>query len=411
MSPLDLAVTLRRSLAGNRARLVLTLLGVIIGSASIVMLAGLLKGGEEALVKLNQGVHGSDLIRVGREEPPDKDLSRPTRELSRFDEAALASSRALSGSEVVSESSREVQGVWAGRQKRLRLTGVSERAPPLFRLAAGRGRLLTSEDVAERRRVCVLGFEVWEELFEREEDLSKLRLSADGATWVVVGVLAHKPTLEKGDGTWMWDRRVMVPQTSFDAAYDPSHRVKSIIVRSPGASRAGLTALGSLVEGTLLRRHLGVKNFKLQGQQEGRGEEEMILFIVKALLLCTGLLSLVVGGINIMNIMLVSVSERTREIGLRRAVGATPGAILGQFLAEACTLSGVGGALGVGGGIAVSWLLALALSQAFGGWQFHVEGWSVLLALGLALLTGIGFGLMPAWRASRLLPVDALRAE
>src|SRR5262249_52285178 len=137
----------------------------------------------------------------------------------------------------------------------------------------------------------------------------------------------------------------------------------------------------------------------------------LIFSIIKMLLLATGLLSLFVGGINIMNIMLVTVTERTREIGVRRAVGATPGAILGQFLLEASFIALTGGVIGVLGGMMFSWLIAVVLTQAIGQWNLHIEPWSIALGLGLSLFTGIAFGMMPAIRASRLDPVEALRYE
>jgi putative ABC transport system permease protein len=112
-----------------------------------------------------------------------------------------------------------------------------------------------------------------------------------------------------------------------------------------------------------------------------------------------------------MNIMLVTVTERTREIGVRRAVGATPGAILGQFLLEASFIALTGGLIGVFGGMFFSWLIALVLTHAIGQWNLHIEPWSIALGLGLSLFTGIAFGMMPAIRASRLDPVEALRYE
>jgi putative ABC transport system permease protein len=112
-----------------------------------------------------------------------------------------------------------------------------------------------------------------------------------------------------------------------------------------------------------------------------------------------------------MNVMLVTVTERTREIGIRRAVGAPPRAILVQFLVEAAAIALAGGVAGVLTGIGLSWLAARGLARLVGQWALHVEPWSIALGLALSLVTGIAFGLFPAWRASRLDPVEALRYE
>jgi putative ABC transport system permease protein len=189
--------------------------------------------------------------------------------------------------------------------------------------------------------------------------------------------------------------------------------VSTVFVRLSGRTGVGggLSELARVVEDTLLRRHLGVKNFRVQGQDAGQDMGDTILLIIRVLLLGTGLLSLFVGGINIMNIMLVTVTERTREIGLRRAIGASPRAILLQFLLEAVIVALGGALIGVAGGLGLAGALALVLDRVLGSWTFHVDGGPIVAAFALALITGVGFGLFPAWRASRLQPVSALRHE
>jgi putative ABC transport system permease protein len=215
-----------------------------------------------------------------------------------------------------------------------------------------------------------------------------------------------------GTGTWMWDRKILVPQTAFDAVLSPQHRIHSIFLRArrDRPTESYLATVGKVAESVLLRRHLGVKNFTLEDRQ-GSNQEKLIITIIEILLLGTGLMSMFVGGINIMNIMLVTVTERTREIGIRRAIGASKRSILIQFVLEAGAVSLSGGLLGVFGGIGVCWLVGLGLAQVFGEWSFHIEPWSIVLGLGLALITGVVFGLFPAWRAARLDPVEALRYE
>ena len=410
----DQLASVRHTFDANRARSALTLLGIMIGAGSIVMLAGLLRGGEEALLRSSQRANEADLIQVRRDEPPAKQLGRTRRDLGEGDVDLLGDSRLLAGASVASENQKESRALWQGRKKRVRLVGAGPVALDLYHLVLAQGRFLRTDDLVERRRVCVIGDEIWRELLEERASVDGVELEIQGQMWTVVGVLKNKPLLGGGgDGTWMWNRKVLVPSTTFNAIYSPARDVSRVFVRAGGdnllASR--LRVVESVVKGTILRRHLGIENFKIEGEEGAGNQERLILSIIKMLLLGTGLLSLFVGGINIMNIMLVTVTERTREIGIRRAIGATPAQVMMQFLLEASFIAFTGGVIGVTGGVALTWLAAKGLGSAVGEWRFHVEPWSIGLGLTLSVLTGIAFGLFPAVRASRLDPVEALRYE
>ncbi|HZS35398.1 MAG TPA: ABC transporter permease, partial [Polyangia bacterium] len=392
--------SVRHTFESNKARAALTLLGIMIGAGSIVLLAGLLRGGEEALVRTSQRANEADLIQVRRDEPPQKQLGRTRRDLSEQDAANLADTPLLDGAPVASEMSRESKILRTGHNKRVRLVGAAPIARSLYKLELEKGRFLTDDDLAERRRVCVVGQEIWQQTLESRESLDGVEVSIEGQMWSVVGVLKNKPLLGGGgDGTWMWNRKVLVPHTTFDAMFSPSHDASRVFVRAgaTGALADRVRALEGVVRGTLLRRHLGVENFKIEGEDSEANQMRLIIMVIKMLLLGTGLLSLFVGGINIMNIMLVTVTERTREIGVRRAVGATPGAIMMQFLLEASFIAMTGGVIGVLGGMFLSWLTTLVLGHALGEWKLHIETWSIALGLALSLATGIVFGLFPAW--------------
>ncbi len=399
-----------RTVLKDRMRAALTLLGIIIGSGSIVLLAGLLAGGETALMSANQDAYDADLIKVETADAPGKDRYRPRRELSLADAEALGETRSLGGARVSSEATRHVEARSGGRKKPVTLVTATPEAPALYRIAVARGRFIDQQDLDSRSRVCVVGHEVWEVLLDSQTSLSDIRVEAGGESWAVVGVLEERPIIGSTDSTSIWDRKIVVPETTFDAVMSPDAQRERIYVRrSPGAATP-LAALRDLITKTVLRRHNNVKNFDLE-DPDSHAQEELIMDIIQLLLLGAGMVALFVGGINIMNIMLVTVSERTREIGVRRAVGASPRAILGQFLFEAATISLLGGLVGVSSGAGLSYLAALGLRSALGHWTFYLEPWSVGLGIGLSLTAGVAFGFYPAWRAARLDPIEALRGE
>jgi putative ABC transport system permease protein len=262
-----------------------------------------------------------------------------------------------------------------------------------------------------------VGNRLWQELLGGGTELTELEVNTGGDRFQVVGVLEHKPSLG-GGGPWQWDRRAILPETTFNLAMpSPSggrfRDTEKIFVRLSGAAylAARIDQVRSIVKSTLLRRHYGVQNFRISGEKEEDAKGEIIISIISVLILTTAVISLVVGGINVMNIMLVSVTERTREVGIRRAVGAPRGHVMMQFLAEAVVTSGLGGIVGVAGGIAVTGLASFILEKVVGGWTFHITPWAPPLALGSSLVVGAVFGWFPAWKASRLDPVEALRFE
>jgi putative ABC transport system permease protein len=417
MRTVDLVKSVRHTFATNRLRVVLTLVGIMIGAGSMVLLAGLLVAGEEALVRLAQNANESDMIEVQRKDPPRKEAHRTTRPLTSWDAEALAENPLLAANggaaQVNANARKQTKARFGAKEKRTTLFGAEPDSLGLYRLAVEKGRYFTREDFRERRRVCVVGQEMWAELLEKKAVADGLRITIDGSVLEVVGVLAHKPTMGKGNGTWMWNRRVMVPATTYNAVFEPGRQVRSVYVRlTHDAGLVGkMRQLTDVIEQTILRRHYGVKNFEIESDARGKDQEQLILRIIEILLFGTGVVALFVGGINVMNIMLVTVSERTPEIGLRRALGATPAEISRQFLLEAATLAGAGGLLGVVGGIGMTFLVSKVLTAVLAPWRFVVEPWAILLALGMAVGTGVAFGLFPALRAARLDPVAALRSE
>jgi putative ABC transport system permease protein len=418
----DYARSVRHTLSSNRLRAALTLLGTVIGSASIVLLAGLLRSGEDMLISSAQDASESDLITVrGDMNSFTGARIKILRSMTRGDVTAIDGAPLLPNVRAASESQSEVVAEPltdgprlpdARKDMHVRVVSASDGTVDLYRLVVEKGRGLSKQDLVERPRICVVGSEVWEKLFGAATPLSDQRLRLDGHEWAIVGVLKSKPLLG-GDGgeneTWMWNRKVLIPETTFDAMY--SIEVDRLYVRLGRSAelKNKLKVAEWVVSEILLRRH-GIPNFKIDAKNSSEGQEQLIMSIIKGLLLSTALLSLFVGGINIMNIMLVTVTERTREIGVRRAIGAPPRSIWIQFLLESMFIAGIGGLVGVLTGVGLTWVTAHAISRD-GNFAFHVETWSVVLGFLLSIVTGVVFGLFPAVRASRLDPVEALRFE
>jgi putative ABC transport system permease protein len=406
------------ALYGERLRTALALLGIIMGTSSLVLLAALLGGGEDALVAAQQDANESDVVVVRANDPPPAQARRTRRELSRRDAGHLAATRSIEGVWIGTEQTHQSWAHHGAKSKRVTVMSAAPEARSLYRLELGQGRFLDPVDLERRAHACVIGHEVWQELFAGQSALGR-SLAIDGDVWVIVGVLEDKPILGSTDATWIWNRKVLLPETSYDATYNRAHHVQKVLLRprsneaDPGARAAPpstLARLRRLVQQSLARLHHGVLNFDVEPKQDG-GQEELILTVLRVLLFGATLISLFVSGINVMNVMLVSVSERTVEIGIRRALGAPPRLILRQFLSEALVLTGLGGLLGISLGVGLAYVATLILRRALGAWALHLEPWAMLLGFGSSLLVGLVFGLYPALRAARLDVVEALRNE
>lgn len=410
MSLLDILGSLGGAFA-HRLRASLTLLGIMIGSGSMVLLASLIVGGRTLLLDQNQGITDSDVVVVERDQPPPDMQDKTQRRLSREDRAELEGASALSGTIVAAEASHWEMLHIDGQERWINIVSSSEQTLPLYRLSIAQGRMLDATDREKGSRVCVIGANLHKDLFGGRSirEGGGMHLKAGTELFEVVGVLEPKPSMGNKNGGWAWDNKVMLPDTTFDATWSSDHSVSRIYVRAQSNPDARKTTRATVMT-LLLRRHLGIQNFKLREDESG-STEEVILMTIQVLLLGTGFLALLASGINIMNVMLVTVSERRREIGLRRAIGATPRSIMVQFLLEAGALSSVGGLLGVVSGAALSWLVAQAGRASLGRWNFELPPWSIALGLGLAVITGIVFGIAPAWRAAKVSPIDALRGE
>ncbi|PWR12757.1 permease [Micromonospora sicca] len=382
------------ALRANRMRSALTMLGVIIGVASVVLLVAIGTGTKQKVEQQVEGL-GSNLLLVvpGKIDVGTAPVVSP---LTLQDVDAV--------SRVVGDPGRVAVTVASGATARAgnrsdftTVQGVLENTPTVFTRSLARGRYLTGADVDTSRRVAVLGASVATALFPDRDPLGQ-QVALAGVRFRVIGVFAP---LGQSLGVDR-DDEVHVPVTAAQRLWG-TQRVDGIAVKAPDRERIG--ELGDRIVAELSRRHPDTE-FSAVTQQQILGVLGDILGVLTGVLAAIAGISLLVGGVGVSNIMLVSVRERTREIGLRKAVGARPRDIGVQFLLEAVLLTAIGGLTGMALGVGAA-LLVDAVSPI----PAAITWWSLALAFGVSAAVGIVFGVVPAQRAGRLDPVVALRAE
>jgi len=382
------------ALRANRVRSALTMLGVVIGVAAVVVLVAIGSGAKEEVESQVEGL-GSNLVLIvpGRFEFG----SAPSVSRLQLDDVETLGRVVGDDDRVaVSVSSGETVSV-DNREAFVTVSGTNESVPNVFDRPLARGRYVSGTDVDTRRRVAVLGSAVAERLFPGIDPLGR-QVSLAGVRFRVVGVF------EEIGSTFgvSRDEEVHVPVTAAQRLFGVD-RIDGLAVKAP--STEGIEALQRRLVGALEEKYPG-EEFSAVTQTQILGTIGRILGLLTSVLAAIAAISLLVGGVGVSNIMLVSVRERTREIGLRKALGARQRDVLLQFLIEAVLLTTVGGLVGIGLGVGGSLLLdAVSPLPALIAW------WSPVLAFGVSVAVGVFFGVAPARRAGRLDPVVALRAE
>ncbi len=388
-----------RNLLVHKLRSCLSILGVVFGVAAVVAMSSVGEGARrEALLQV--AALGIDSVTV-RSRQASSDASTGLR-LS-----DLESLRAVVPQVLAAAPVREalLQAEVTGRRAEVVAVGTTPDYAVAARLTLARGRFLSALDVRQANRVAVLGARAARELFPLE-DPSGERFNLGGDFFQVVGVLESRAAPRGRTApirTRDVNRSVFVPLPALDHGGERRDGIDEAVLRVAAAGR--VTDLAEVVKATLARTTGGAP-LEILVPREILRQREATQRIFNVVTGAIAAISLLVGGIGIMNIMLASVAERTREVGVRRALGATRRDVAAQFLVEASLLTTSGGLLGA----ALGTLGAFAI-QAFAAWPTALSPVLLCLALLVALLVGIGFGSYPAWAAAQLPPMDALRHE
>jgi putative ABC transport system permease protein len=407
----DCFSTALRALLSNKLRSILTMLGILIGVAAVVSVLSL-GTAQAAIVEESFATLGSNLIYVT---PPELGISGVGAQTTLTLEDAQAIAQNAPSVESVAPMAQTYAQVVAGGESLSNtiIAGVTPEAKDVDNYAVAQGSFITGFDYGARSRVAVLGSEVANTLFG-EMDPTGQSIRIGGRQFQVSGVLESR-----GMGFGTEDLQVYIPLSTFYTTLAASQagsrgnsvNTISVQVKSSDVLESAEQEITAILRNTHNIREGEDDDFRVLNVASVAEQVTQVLGIIQLVLAGIAGISLLVGGIGIMNIMLVSVTERIREIGLRKAIGAKRRDVLTQFLIEAATLSFCGGALGVGlGWVIVKIMSAIATNLGF-TLSVTLPGYAILLSVGVAISIGLISGLYPAIRAARLDPIESLRHE
>lgn len=441
--------TALEAVAHNRLRAALTSLGILFGVASVIAMLAIGKGAEQEILAQMRLLGTNNVVVTPYVEQEEGKADEPeSKEAKRFTPGlTYADAQALSGIPGVEAATAEVvlNSLFTreGQRRSGKLVGVDSSYFDLLNLSLAQGAWFTAVAFLEARPVAIIGQGVRARFFTTEDPIGK-PIKVGGAWLTVVGVLADRQVTSEASErlgirnanmdiyipvTTMLRRfrdRALVTQADIERAARPAglvitasdttedeatraerrnyHQLDRIIVRVGDTQLMG--GVANTAQRMLARRHNNVIDFEVTVPELLLKQEQRTRTIFSLVLAAIASISLVVGGIGIMNIMLASILERIKEIGVRRAMGATQGNIRAQFLAEAVLISVAGGVAGILAGAGIS-----AAIQQFAGIQTLVSGLSVMIAFGVSFSVGLVFGIVPAHRAAKQDPITCLRYE
>jgi len=401
-----------KGLRANKSRSALTILGIVIGITSIILIMSLGKGAEDLILNQVRGLGAATIIiEPGREAQGPSDFgSLFTDSLKDREVEALSKPSNVPGVEGLTPMvvlSTTVS--FENEVDSFMILGAAPLLAEIVDVYPEFGQFFSDEQVQQLSAVAVIGSEVKEKLFGPSEALGQ-NIKIKNKVFKVIGISPKKGQV----GMLDVDNSIIVPYTTALKYLSGMNYYHQILVKAKSEQIVPQTVED--IEATLRELHditdPSKDDFQVATQEDIAQRVSMVTSILTIFLAAIAAISLVVGGIGIMNIMLVSVTERTREIGLRKALGATTRNILTQFLLESVILTLLGGVIGIILGVFDSFIASLILTKALGStWQFTVAVQAILLGLGVSAFVGVVFGLYPAQQASKKSPIEALRYE
>jgi putative ABC transport system permease protein len=395
-----------RALSNNKLRTFLTALGIIIGVASVIIMLAIGQGSKKS-IQGQIAEMGSNMIMVhpGEEMKGGVKQDKSSMETLKLNDYENIIAQTKYVATVSPEVSSSGQFIYSNNNYKASIQGVSQEYLNIRQLQVESGEMFSKQDIKSNTKVCVIGKTIVKNLFPNGQDPVGKIIRFNKIPFRVIGVLKAKGYNSMGDDQ---DEIVLAPYSTVMKRILAQTYLGSIFC---SALTENLTDKAVDEISTILRQDHKIKqnetdDFNVRSQEELSTMMSSTTNLMTILLACVAGISLAVGGIGIMNIMYVSVTERTREIGLRMSVGARGVDILSQFLIEAIMISLVGGIIGIIIGIGGSYIVNILAK-----WPIYIQPWSVFLSFGVCSFTGVFFGWYPAKKAANLNPIDALRYE
>lgn len=395
-----------RALGNNKMRSFLTALGIIIGVASVIIMLAIGQGSKKSIQnQISQMGSNMIMIHPGEDMKGGVRMDKSSMETLKLKDYENIVNQTRYVAAVSPEVSSSGQFIYGNNNYQASIEGVSQDYLTIRQFQVEDGEIFTKQDIKTNAKVCVIGTTIEKNLFTHGEEAVGKTIRFNKIPFQVIGVLKSKGYNSMGDDQ---DEVVLAPYTTVMKRILAQTYLSSIFCSAINENLSD-KAIDEIT--TLLRHDHNIKanaddDFNVRSQEELSTMMSSTTNLMTILLACVAGISLVVGGIGIMNIMYVSVTERTREIGLRMSVGARGIDILSQFLIEAILISLAGGVIGVIIGIGGSYMVNI-----FAKWPVFIQPWSVFLSFGVCTITGVFFGWYPAKKAAHLDPIDALRYE
>lgn len=401
----------------EKMRSVLTMLGIVIGIAAVLAMLAIGEGAKRIVMQEFEKFGGHFMVRrnpwIWR---GDRVFPNRSGEHLKYEDVLAIEAECPAVEFVVPSVSSEILAqTGGGASKWTEYNGVNSHFPIGMQWHIKQGRFFSEDEFNNRRKVCLLGLEVATELYGGQNPVGKeIKLSMQGGRpdrFRILGVMGERGTsLQYG---FSWDDVVFIPLTTAQDRFKGKHYVNYINVRAIDAD--SIEKAVEEVKVVLRKRHRNQDNFfDISFATAAVQELDKISRIIKIMLSSIAAFSLFVGSVGIMNMMLVSVNQRTREIGIRRAIGAKRGDIFFQFLIEAVVMCGIGGLLGISLGIGIGYgcsQIAVKIVKVIPHWPVVISLEWMVVSVSISTFIGIVFGLYPAVRASQISPIEALRTE